>query len=267
MADSKKYDSKKFDSQEDYWEDYLNEKLPPAQEKAAARYQYDNGIKYWLDYYEDQLTFALRKVEMQLKKAKERKNELEFELKFYVWVAAGMLGLLPIALALPMTKVLPLMILGGLLVIALILAFVFVMPVCVYKVIQGYVSKVINDIENSLGEWIVQKYQVPRLTGEIQACQIYVGRYKQHLANIASWNEMLEQGALDIDESEIKNRMETVDLDPDIEVASSSHYRLKKLIKRVTFLTSVVIFSLLFLLLVKGYIGYYNLFKQLWQSM
>ena len=51
--------SKKFDSREQYWEDYHKEQLPPADEKEAVRYQYDNNVAYWLNHYEDKIGFAL----------------------------------------------------------------------------------------------------------------------------------------------------------------------------------------------------------------
>ncbi|MBE5881370.1 MAG: hypothetical protein E7289_03505 [Lachnospiraceae bacterium] len=267
MADSKKYDSKKFDSREAYWEDFHGEKLPPPEAKEAPSYKYDNQIKYWLDHYQEQLEYALTKMLMQLKNAKERKKEQEFELKLYTIVLITMFVILPIALAMPMTRVFPLVILGGVLVAIEAYAFGVIMPICIYKIIKGLVRKAINDKENALGDWIVQRYHVPRLTGEIQACQIYVGRYKEQLANIASWKEMLEQGTFDMEESEIKNRMEKVNLDPEIEIASENNYKLKHMIQRITILLAIIIFSLLIFILVKGYMGYYNTFLEMWRQV
>lgn len=259
--------SKKFDSQEQYWEDYHRDQLPPAEEKEAANYQYDTGVRYWLDYYEDRIGFALKEVEMQLKHAKERKKGLEFELKLFAGIFLGIIILLPIVLALPMSGVLPLMIIGGVLVCVEILAIVFVVPFCFYKMIKGIVSKVINDKDNELGDWIVQKYHVPRLTGEIQACQIHVGRYKEQLANIASWREILEQGSFDMDETELKNRMEKVNLEPKIETALVNSFRLKKLINRITIAVAILFFALVFVLCVMGYAAYYEWWLAVWQSV
>lgn len=259
--------SKKFNSHEDYWEDFHNEKLPPPDAKETPRMKYDSNISYWLDYYEEQIEFACTKVNMQLRSAQERKREQEFEFKLYAGIMLVMIVLLPLVFALPMTKILPFMILGGLLAIVEIVAFVLVMPVCVYKIIQGYVSKIINDNENSLGDRIVQKYQLPRLTGEIQACQIHVGRYKEQLANIKAWREMLEEDKLDVEESEIRNRLEKVNLEPDIEVASPNNGKLKRMIRRITVMVAVIIFGLLFGLIVKGYIDYYNFFLDFWRKV
>ncbi len=259
--------SKKFDSREQYWEDYHKEQLPPADAKEAVRYQYDEKAVYWLDYYEDKIGLALKEVEMQLKHAQDRKREQEFEMKLFGSIFLGIIVLLPIALALPMSGVLPFVILGGLLVIAEIFAIALVGPICIYKVIKGVVSKVINDKENSLGDWIVRKYHVPRITGEIQACQIYVGRYKEQLANIASWREMLEQSTFDMDETEIKNRMEKVNLDPKIETASANNYRLKRLVNRTTITVSVLFFAVILILGVKGYLAYYNWWLAFWESV
>ena len=259
--------SKKFASQEDYWKDYHGEKLPPAEPKERTSYKYDDGAAYWLDYYEDKIGFALTEVEAQLRHAQKRKQEQEFELRLFGGIFLGIFGFLPIALALPMSGVFPLMLIGGVLVIIEILAIALVIPVCIYKIIKSLVSKVINDKDNELGDWIVQKYQVPRITGEIAACQIFVGRYKEHLANIASWRKMLEQGSFEMDAEEIKNRMEKVNLDPKIETASQGNYKLKRLINRITIAVVAVLFAIIIALVVKGYIAYYNWFLSFWESV
>lgn len=259
--------STKFDSQEEYWKDYHSEKLSPPEMKEATRYKYDNDIGYWLDYYEERISFALTEVEMQRKHAKERKREQEFELRLFAGIMLGIVVLLPISLALPMSGVLPLMIIGGILVIIEIFAIAIVMPICIYKVIKGIISKLINDKDSALGDWLVQRYHVPRLTGEIQACQIYVGRYKEHLANIVSWREMLGQGSSDMDVAEIKNRMEKVNLDPQIETATKNHYRLKKLINRTTFAVAAVLFAIIYVLVTKGYVAYYDWWLAVWEQV
>ena len=259
--------SKKFASQEDYWKDYHGDQLPPADEKEKTAYKYDDKVSYWLDYYEGKIGYALAEVEAQLKYAQERKTELDFEMKLFGGIFLGVFGLLPIILALPMTGILPLMIIGGVLVIVEILAIAIVIPVCIYKLINCIVRKLVNDKDSEIGNWLVQRYNVPRLTGEIQACQIYVGRYKEHLANIASWRKMHEQGSLDIDDTEIKNRMEKVDLNPKIEAATKNHYRLKRLINRITIAVAAVIFAIIIMLVLKGYFAYYHWFLSFWESV
>ncbi len=259
--------SRKFNSREEYWEDFHGENLPPADEKEKTVYKYDDKVVYWLDYYEDKIGYALSEVEAQLKYAQERKRELDFELKLFGGIFLGVFGLLPIILALPMTGVFPLMVLGGVLVIIEIFAIAIVIPVCIYKLINCIVRKLVNDKDSALGNWLVQRYNIPRLTGEIQACQIYVGRYKEHLTNIASWKEMLEQGSFDMDVEEIKNRMEKVNLDPQIEAATKNHYRLKRLINRITIAVAVVLFAVIIALVLKGYAAYYNWFLSFWESV
>lgn len=258
---------RKFASQEDYWKDYHGEQLSPAEEKEKTVYKYDDNAAYWLDHYEDKIGYALAEVEAQLKHAQKRKGEQDFELKLFGGIFIGIFALLPILLAMPMSGVLPLMIIGGILIIVEILAIAIVIPVCIYKIINGVVGKLVNDKDSVIGGWLVQRYNVPRLTGEIQACQIYVGRYKEHLANIASWREMLEEGSFDMDAEEIKNRMEKVNLDPQIEAASKNHYRLKRLINRITIAVAIVIFAILITLVVKGYVAYYNWFLSFWESV
>ena len=257
---------KKFDSREDYWEQYHAEKLPPAEEKEVGKFKYDKEATYWLDYYEDKIGFALTEVEMQYRHAKERKKELDFEWKLFGGLFLGMFLLLPIALAMPMSGVLPLVIIGAVLVIIEIWAIAVVGPICLYKVIKCLVSKAINDIDNPLGAFLVQKYQVPRLSGEIQACQIYVGRYKECLTNIASWREMVENGSFDMEISELKNRMEKVNLEPKIEAATANSYKLKRLVNRTTIVVAVIFFLLVFVLITKGYLAYYHWWLSFWQG-
>jgi len=259
--------SKKFASQEDYWKDYHGEQLPPADPKEVSRYKYEDGAAYWLDYYEDKIGYAMTEVEMQLKNAQKRKSEMDFELKLFGGIILGIFGFLPICLALPMTGVFPLMIIGGVLVIVEILAIALVIPFCIYKIINSMVGKLVNDKDSEIGNWIIQRYNVPRLTGEIQACQIYVGRYKENLANIASWRKMLEENSFDMDVEEIKNRLEKVNLDPQIEAATKNHYRLKKLINRITIVIAAVIFAIIIMVVLKGYFAYYHWFLSFWESV
>lgn len=254
-------------SHEKYWESYHTEVEEPSEEKQLASYKYDTKIKYWLDYYEDRIGFALKEVELQLKHAQERKGEQEFELKLYVIIALVIVVLLPIALVMPLTGVFPLMVLGGILIVAELFGITIVIPICVYKIVKGIVSKVINDKDNMFGDWIVQRYHVPRLTGEIQACQIYVGRYKEQLTNIKEWREMLERGSFDIEESELRNKLEQVNLDPKIEIALQWNYKLKKLISSTTIVIVAIIYALALCLAVKGYISFYNWFLEAWRSV
>ena len=254
-------------SHETYWEDFHGEKLPAPEEKEATVYKYNKEALYWLDYYEDKIGFALSEVEMQLKHAKERKKEMDFEWKLFGGIFLGMFLLLPIALALPMTGVVFLVIFGAILVIIEIWAIAVVGPICLYKVIKCLVSKAINDINNPLGQFLVQKYHVPRLSGEIQACQIHIGRYKESLANLASWRDMVENGSFDMEISELKNRMEKVNLDPKIETASVSSYRLKRLINRTTIAIAVLFFLIIFVLITKGYLAYYHWWLSVWESV
>lgn len=254
-------------SHEDYWEAFHKDTEKPDEEKNLASYKYDSKITYWLDYYEERTEFALTEMESHLKYAQKRKDEQEFELKLFGGILLGIILFLPISLALPMSGVFPLVILGGVLVLIEIFAIVFVIPICIYKIIRSFVSKVINDKDNSLGDWLVQRYHVPRLTAEIQACQTYVGRYKEQLANIASWREMLEQGSFEMEETELKNHMEKINLDPKIETASENSYDLKRLITRTTIAIVAVVFVILLALIFKGYMSYYNWFLSFWKNV
>ena len=254
-------------SHEDYWEAYHNDAEKPVEEKNLASYKYDSKITYWLDHYEERIGFALTEMESKLKHAQKRKEEQEFELKLFGGILLGIILFLPISLALPMSGVFPLVILGGVLVLIEIFAIVFVIPICIYKIIRSFVSKVINDKDNSLGDWLVQRYHVPRLTAEIQACRTYVGRYKEQLANIASWREMVEQGSFDMKESELKNHMEKLNLDPQIETASANSYRLKCLINWTTIAVVAVVFVIVIALVFKGYMAYYQWWLSVWESV
>ena len=254
-------------SQEDYWEAYHKDAEKPVEEKNLASYKYDSKITYWLDYYEERIGFALIEMESHLKHAQKRKEEQEFELKLFGGILLGIILFLPISLALPMSGILPLMIIGGVFVIIEILALAFGIPICLYKIIRSFVSKVINDKDNSLGDWIVQRYHVPRLTAEIQACQTYVGRYKEQLANIASWREMVEQGSFEMEETELKNHMEKINLDPKIETASANSYSLKRLITRTTIAVVAVVFMVILALVFNGYIDYYQWWLSFWESV
>lgn len=232
----------------------------------AAYDKYDTKIEYWLDYYEGRINLSLSQVNMQLRSAQERKRSQEFEFKLYLYIMLAVLVMLPVSFALGMSGM-PLMILGGILMLAEIFAIVFVIPLCIYKLVKGMVCRVINDKDNSLGDYIVQKYHVPRLSGEIMACQIHIGRYKEYVSEISDWRELLHKGTFEMDENELRERMEKIDFEPKIEISSDNNYKLRHLIQKITISIIVVVFGIILWLGVNGYISYYLFFLDVWRSM
>lgn len=232
----------------------------------AAYDKYDSTIEYWLDYYEERINLSLSRINMQLRSAQERKRSQEFEFKLYLYIMIAVLVMLPVSFACGMAG-LPLAIIGCILVIAEMLAIVFVVPLCIYKLVKGMVCRIINDKDNSLGDYIAQKYQVPRLTGEIMACQVHIGRYKEYMSRISDWREMLHGGTFEMGENELKERMEKIDYEPKIEISSDNNYKLRHLIKKITISLLIVVFGILFWLGANGYISYYLFFLDVWRSV
>lgn len=151
------------------------------------RYEYASAFEYELHAYEEKINFAKYKVESQLKSAILRKKEEEFELKLYGGIFLAMLILFPIDFVLTMAGGI-FAILGGVTMIVLVFLFIFIMPVCIYKIIKGILLWSINR-QNTLGKWLMERYAITNCGAEIYTCQFWIGKYRLLLEDIERWKE------------------------------------------------------------------------------
>lgn len=209
-----------------------------------SRYQYETELEYRLHTYEDKIKFAKYKVESQLDKAVMRKRDEEFELKLYAGILLAFVILLPLSFIMSLGKWNFLSLIGVPLLFIALAGWLFVMPICVYKMIKGAILYSINQ-RKKLGEWFFRRYEIPFCNTEIDTCRIYINKYRVLLENIEEWKEKISEGRLEFPEEQILRQLEQVELEPQIEVATMRWGKMMKFVRRVTIIGMAVIYPMI----------------------
>ena len=234
-----------------------------------SRYQYATELEYQLHTYEDKIKFAKYKVESQRDKAVMRKRDEEFELKLYAGILLALVILLPLSFIMSFGKWNFLALIGVPLLFVAAAGWVYAMPISIYKMIKGAILYSINK-RNKLGEWFLRRYEIPFVNTEISTCQIYINKYRVLLENIEKWKEEISEGSegqLEFPEEQILRQLESVDLEPQIEVATMRWGKMMKFVRRVTIICMMVVYPTIvfleFSVLVKIYKTSLMLIEQL----
>lgn len=212
------------------------------------RYEYASELEYKLHIYEDKVEFAKSRIIIQLRSAIVRKKEEEFELKMYVGIFLAIEFLIALGITMSIGFLNFLSLIGVPILFVGIAGWVFVRPVCVYKIVKGIILYSINR-QNRLGEWLMKKYEIPTCGSEINACQLYLNKYKLYLESIQQWKDQASEEGLVLSEGEITKqltRME-MELEPEIGVATVMGGNLKKLMKRITTSGTVIVYAMILL--------------------
>lgn len=219
------------------------------------RYEYGSELEYQLHIYEDKVDFAKCQILIQLRSAIVRKREEEFELKMYtaIFLAIEFLIAFSFTMSLGLWNFLALI--GVPILFIGIAGWVFLRPVCVYKMVKGGILYSINR-QNTLGEWLMKKYEIPTCGAEINSCQLYLNKYNLYLEDIQQWKNKMAEGKEELPEEQIMERLKRMDkeLNPEIGVATVMDGNLKKVLKRITMVGTVVIYALILLLEFKMYL-------------
>ena len=127
--------------------------------------------------------------------------------------------------------------------------WLFVRPVCVYKIVKGIILRSI-DSQNRLGEWMMKRYEIPTCGAEINACQLYLNKYNLYLQDIKQWDTQIAEGDLELSEEQVMERLKGMEreLEPEIGVATVMEGNLKKFLKRVTMAGTLIVYGILLLL-------------------
>lgn len=212
------------------------------------RYEYASELEYKLHIYEDKVEFAKSRIIIQLRSAIVRKKEEEFELKMYVGIFLAIEFLIALGITLSIGFLNFLSLIGVPILFVGIAGWVFVRPVCVYKIVKGIILYSINR-QNRLGEWLMKKYEIPTCGSEINACQLYLNKYKLYLESIQQWKDQASEGGLVLSEGEITKQLTRMgmELEPEIGVATVMGGNLKKLMKRITTSGTVIVYAMILL--------------------
>lgn len=245
------------------------------------RYQYSSILEYELNSYEEKIGFAKYQIESQIKHACIRRKEEIFEQKLYGGLLAGMLLMLPISIMLTMANgpksahlviggaaigVGPLAIIGALLFIVLVFLYVFIFPVCIYKTIRGIILTNI-DRQSALGEWISNKFALNSCRREICACQIYLNKYQLMLENISQWKQELTEGSLNFSETQIRERLYQLELNPQIKIANIQSDEFKKMLRCITLPCMLIVYIGLVLVCREVFGNIYDTMVELFRSI
>lgn len=223
------------------------------------RFEYQSELDYKLHIYEEKLDFAKYQIKSQLKDAYKRRREETYELKLWSGILAGIL--LCFILSVFMSNSVSILVLPGvLLMFASVAAIYLMLPFCVYNIVKDVFLWSINK-ENKLGKWLVEKCEIPTQRAEIKELQEYLNRYNILTEDLERYREDIRDGVFDVDEAEIYRRFETVNYKPEIVVVSKYSEKLKKLVKRVSIISWIILMALI----IWG-VGYFAIttFKAYW---
>lgn len=218
------------------------------EQKTKIKYEFENEGQYLVAQYREQLQFALFQVERQYESAKNRQRSEIKDIKVFG------IALLVIILAMPAGILMAIS--GGRMLSAASLVFglagcflviidmpfiLYAMPLCLYKVLRGYVYLQISK-NSRFGLWLCKKWKIPEAASEIKQCEDYIRKYKLILEEI----DELEKDLLlleDVDLKDIKIRMANVDTKPVIKVVNTiqgtPNYKIRKISTVITIILYV----------------------------
>lgn len=232
------------------------------------RYEYATELEYQLHIYEDKVEFAKCQILIQLRSAMVRKKEEDFELKLFggIFLAIEFLLAFSFTMSLGLWNFLALI--GVPILFIGIVGWVFIRPVCVYKIIKGIILRSI-DSGNRLGEWIKKKYDIPTCNSEISTCQLYLNKYNLWLEDIKGWNDRIKEENSGISEEQIMEWLKGMEreLEPEIGVATFMEGNQKKYLKRVIMVGTVIVYALLLLLEFIVYLNVLDTIEKLFRQI
>ncbi len=232
------------------------------------RYEYASELEYQLHIYEDKVDFAKCQILIQLRSAMVRKREEEFELKMYggIFLAIEFLIAFSFTMSLGLWNFLALI--GVPILFIGIAGWVFVRPICVYKVVKGVILFSVNR-QNTLGEWLMERYEIPTCGNEINTCQLYLNKYNLYLENIEQWKTQIAEKKPGFSEEQIMEQLKRIDkeLKPEIGVATIRDGNLKKVLKRITIVGTVIVYGLILLSEFKMYLKVLDTIEYLFRQV
>lgn len=194
-------------------------------EREGLHLAYQSEEEYFLNHCIQKVEFARYQVSRQLESAINRKKEQSFELKLFVGILAAFILFYNMALAMTAAGGV-LSYIGAVTVMLCYIAYLIVMPVCVFKIVKSILILVVNR-QGRVGAWIARRYSLPLYHTEIQSCRTYLEKYRILLEDLENCKDKLGEEETSWTDF-IKERMESTDLEPQIEVVSLNYGKLHK---------------------------------------
>ncbi|MBQ1171421.1 MAG: hypothetical protein IIX48_02315 [Lachnospiraceae bacterium] len=223
---------------------------PVGDQQPKIKYEFENEGQYLVAKYKEQLDFALYQVMSQYQSAKKREDDEKKDVKTF-----GM-ALLIIILALPIGILIAISggmmfskigfafgLLGSLMVLVDMPFLLYALPLCLYKVMRGFVLMQINK-QSRLGIWICEKWNIEVLSAESRQCENYIRKYRLILQELEELRSDLEFTDT-VDLQPIKERMANVDTKPNIRVVNSLYGIVNEKIRKASIVVTVLVYILL----------------------
>lgn len=197
--------------------------------ETESEYAYSGRDTYMLDHYMERVTFAKYQVQRQLEYAVKRKRDQAFEIKVFIGVLLCYITIYHLSYMLAESKNIFLFLIGEIVLVVSEIAYLFVVPVCIYRIIRGGFILLMDRLDE------VKTYSL-----EIEECQKYLEKYKLLLEDLYQWKEEIIQGGI-IDDAAIYERVHKVELSPDIPVMTDAFGKMGKF-----YTVSAILLTILF---------------------
>lgn len=214
------------------------------------KYEFENEGQYLVAKYKEQLDFALYQVMSQYQSAKKREDDEIKDVKTFGTALLAIILILPLGVLIAISGGAMLSVggilfglFGCLLTFADIPFLLYALPLCLYKVMRGFVLMQINK-QSRFGLWICKKWNIEVFCSESRQCENYIRKYKLILQEIEELRSDLEY--LDaVDLEPIKERMANVDTKPKIRVVNSLYGIVNEKMKKASIVATVLVYILL----------------------
>ena len=214
------------------------------------KYEFENEGQYLVAKYKEQLDFALYQVMSQYQSAKKREDEEKKDVKTFGIALLAIILILPLGVLMAISGGMMFSklgfvfgLLGCLIVLADIPFLLYALPLCLYKVMRGFVLMQINK-QSRFGIWICEKWNIEVLSAESRQCENYIRKYRLILQELEELRSDLEFTDT-VDLQPIKERMANVDIKPNIRVVNSLYGIVNEKIRKASIVVTVLIYILL----------------------
>ena len=214
------------------------------------KYEFENEGQYLVAKYKEQLDFALYQVMSQYQSAKKREDEEKKDVKTFGIALLAIILILPLGVLMAISGGMMFSklgfvfgLLGCLIVLADIPFLLYALPLCLYKVMRGFVLMQINK-QSRFGLWICKKWNIEVFSSESRQCENYIRKYRLILQELEELRSDLEFTDT-VDLQPIKERMANVDTKPNIRVVNSLYGIVNEKIRKASIVVTVLVYILL----------------------
>lgn len=223
---------------------------PVKVQQSKMKYEFENEGQYLVAKYKEQLDFALYQVMSQYQSAKKREDDEIKDVKTFGTALLAIILILPLGVLMAISGGMMFSkigfvfgLFGCLVVFADIPFLLYALPLCLYKVMRGFVLMQINK-KSRFGLWICKKWNIEVFSSESRQCENYIRKYRLILQELEELRSDLEFTDT-VDLQPIKERMANVDTKPNIRVVNSLYGIVNEKIRKASIVVTVLIYILL----------------------